>query len=172
MRPILRLAVLLSLAVGLSACFTSRTLLIAPDAAVFPYERIDFRVVDGDGTIQTLEHVGEEYRFRPEPDSDRYALVRLMAAGPDTFVVQFWAGLDSEEKDKQILYALLVADPAGKRIASYAAVKPDAFTPLLGLALCGENVCIADLEAYLTYARALVAAGAPPDQMYEIVATH
>lgn len=170
MRRILRLAVLLALAGGLSACFTSKTLLIAPDAAVFPHERIDFRVVDGDGTIQTLERAGDAYRYRPEPDGDS-ASVRLMAAGADTFVVQFWTGLDSEEKDKQVLYALLVADPAGKRVASYAAVKPDAFTPPPGFVSCGQDVCIEDLEAYVAYARGLVAAGAPPDQVYEIVST-
>lgn len=170
MRRILRLAVLLALAGGLSACFTSKTLLVAADVAVFPYERIEFRVVDGDGTIQTLERAGDAYLYRPEPDGDS-GFVRLMAAGAGTFVVQFWVGLDSEEKDKQVLYALLVADPAGKRVASYASVKPDDFTPPPGLVACGQEICIEDLDAYVTYARALVAAGGPPDQVYEIVAT-
>jgi len=171
MSRILRLVFLAVLAGGLSACFTSKTLLIAPDAAVFPHERIDFRVVDGDGTLQRLERAGDSYRLTPDPESDRFGLVRLKAAGADTFVVQFWSVPEGGDTDTQVLYALLVADPAGKRIASYASVKPDAFAPLPGLVPCGENVCIEDLEAYVAYARALVAAGAPPDQVYEIVAT-
>jgi hypothetical protein len=57
------------------------------------------------------------------------------------------------------------------KVSSYAAIRPDAFEPLPGLALCDSSVCIEDLDAYVAYARREIAAGVPPDAEYRIIET-
>jgi hypothetical protein len=48
-------------------------------------------------------------------------------------------------------------------------MKPDDFAGRPGLDLCPDGVCIADLDAYVTYVMAEVAAGAQPDTVYRIL---
>lgn len=169
MRQIRHLAAIAALCMALAGCFVSEAPLIGPEDAVFPVERLTFRSVEGDGEVQTLAREGDAYRFTAGDESDAFAFVRLREVGENQYVAALWAPPEIDEK-VPVLYAFLVADVAGRRVGSYAAVKPDDFAPLPGLELCEREVCIEDLDAYVAYARHRIAAGVPPDATYEILA--
>jgi len=167
MRQIRRLAALAVLCLALSACFMSRTPLIPPDEAAFPFEHLTLKGADDD--IQEIVRAGDAYRFGPPDEAGRYALLRLVPAGDDGYVVALWPPDEADADETGVLYGFLVVDRAAGVIASYAATKPRDFTPLPGLAACESHVCVEDLDAYAAYARGRIAAGAAPDQTYRIV---
>jgi hypothetical protein len=165
----MRQALLVVLAcIALASCFTSKEPLIGPGDAAFPYERIDFAEVGQPDNPQTWTHQGDAYVWRPKPDEDGEALVRLKAIGDGLYLVQLeYPG----EKGTERLYGVIRADLAAMRVYSYATIKPDAFEPLPGLSLCDSSVCIDDVDAYLGYAKSLIAAGTPPEAEYVILRT-
>lgn len=170
--PLLRLGPVLALCVAVSGCFLSRTPLILPDAAAFPYERIVFQVEDRSDDPQVLERAGEAYRIAGSGPTDGGAIVRLKAVADRSWVAQLSAppGEEEEGEDAVFLFALLVANEDLTEVSAYRAMKPDDFAGEPGLDLCADGVCIADLDAYATYALAEVAAGAPPDTVYRLLA--
>ncbi len=166
MRQILRFAPVAVLCLALAACFASKAPLIPPGNAAFPVERLTFKGDTGD--MQTLEHVGDAYRVGPPDKDGRYALLRLAPAGDDIYVAEMWA--EGKQDEGGVLHALLVVDRAAGEIASYAALRPEGFEPVPGLSSCDSNACIEDLDAYVAYAKARIAAGVAPDVVYHIVA--
>ena len=141
---------------ALASCFTSSEPLIGPDDATFPFARIDFAEVGQPDNPQTWTRRGDVYVWRVNEEGE--ALVRLAPVGDDLYLVQLeYPG----EKGTERLYGLIRTDLAAKRVYSYATIKPDAFAAQPGLSLCDDSVCIDDVEAYLAYARGLVAAGTP-----------
>ena len=161
-----RILVLVTLCVGLTACFTSEKPLISAEDAVFPFEHIVFGEASRPDDRQTWTRKGDAYSFRPDDSADREALMRLKAVGENLYVVQ----MEFTEDDKpNRLYALLKADVPAGRVVSYASVMPDEFEAQPGLSICEKAVCIDDLDAYVAYAQARMAAGVPPDAEYRII---
>ena len=160
-----RILSMILLCLGLTACFTSEEPLIAAEDAVFPFERIVFAEVSRPDDRQTWTRKGDAYSFRPD-DEEREALMRLKAVGDNLYVVQMEL---NENEGPERLYALLKADLPAKRVYSYAAIMPDAFQAEPGLPICDKAVCIADLDAYVAYAKGRIDAGVPPDVEYQII---
>ncbi len=154
------------LCLGLAGCFTSKEPLIGPEDAVFPYQTIVFGDAGNPDDRQTWTRKGDAYSFRPDDSEDREASVRLKDIGKDLYVVQ----MEFLDEDKlQRLFALLSVDLAARHAKSYAAIMPDDFQDLPGLAKCEDVVCIDDLDAYVAYARAAMQSGRPPDAEYRII---
>lgn len=169
MRHLLRFGSVLALCIAVSGCFLSRTPLVPPDAAAFPYTRIVFQVDDRSDDPQVLERAGDAYRIVGSGPTDAGAIVRLKAVADRAWVAQLSAPPEAENEDDIFLYALLVASEDLTEVSAYRAMKPDDFAGEPGLDLCADGVCIADLDAYATYAMAEVAAGAPPDTVYRLL---
>lgn len=170
MRHLLRLGPVLALCVAVSGCFLGRTPLVPPDAAAFPYTRIVFQVEDGSDDTQVLERAGDAYRIAGPDPAEPGPIVRLKAVAERTWVAQLSAPPEAEDAEAPLfLYALLVANEDLTKVSAYRAMKPDDFSGKPGLDLCSDGVCIADLDAYVTYVLAEVAAGAPPDTVYRLL---
>ncbi|MCB1488378.1 MAG: hypothetical protein KDJ88_13100 [Bauldia sp.] len=150
----------------LTACFTSETPLIGPKDAVFPYETIVFRSMDRPEDRQTWDHSGDIYRFAPD-GGDKAMSMRLKPIGDDLFVVQMEG---PDDKPPAVLYALLKVDIANMTAESHSAIMPDDFEPTPGLSVRDDMVRVDDLDAYIAYARARMAAGVPADVVYKIIA--
>jgi hypothetical protein len=165
MNAAFRILAVVFLSLGLSACFTSPVPLIGPEDAVFPFEKIVFGEVSREDDRQTWIKKGDAYSFRPDSE-EREALIRLKAVGENLYVVQMEF---HEDETMRRLYGVLAVDLAAMRVKSYAAIIPDDFNDVPGLSRCDDVVCIADLDAYVAYARAGMEAGRPPDTEYRII---
>jgi hypothetical protein len=160
----LRCLLLFGLTAALAGCFTADESLIAPDKAAFPYEKIVWQETDNQDQV-TMVRDGAAYRFRPSgADSD--GLLRLMEV-EDLYLAEL-EFVETEETNR--LYAVLKIDADGKTVRSYAAVAPSGFAQE-GFRDCPNGTCIDKLDAYLAYARRLIADGRPPDQTYKIITT-
>jgi hypothetical protein len=162
-----RVLAIVLICLGLGACFTAKEPLIRPDEAVFPFERIVFGEVTRPDDRQSLTRKGDAYSFRPDASDEREALVRLKQVGDNLYVFQ----MEFPENERtERLYAMLRADVAASRVQSFAAIRPDGFEAQSGLSICSDDlVCIDDLDAYVTYAKGRIDAGAPPDAEYRII---
>lgn len=166
MRIAKRILMLAFLCFGLTACFTSAEPLIGSADAVFPVERIVFVEVSQPETRQVWTRKGDVYAYRPDEKDEQEANMRLKTIGDNLYVAQMEF---TEQGRAERLYAVLRADLPAKRVFSYAAIKPDAFTTQPGLRLCDSNVCIDDLDAYVAYAKSRIDAGVAPDAEYQII---
>jgi hypothetical protein len=153
------------LCLGVAGCFTSKAPLIEADQAVFPHDRIVFVTADRPEDRLTLQRDGDVYLFRPNTDDERYARLRLKDVGDGLYVAQLQSPPGDE--DPGPLYAVLAV--SDDKVASYAAIKPDDFEAVPGLAVCDTSVCIEDMDAYVAYARERISAGLAPDAEYRIL---
>jgi len=167
MRLFASLASTMLLCLGLAGCFTSTMLLIGGDEADFPYDRIVFVAVDRPEDRLTLQRDGDVYLFRTADEDERYGRLRLKEIGGGLYLVQLQP--PSGEEDPRPLYAVLTVEADGRTVASHAAIRPDDFQVEPGLAVCDTSVCIEDLDAYLTFARARIGDGVAADAEYRIV---
>jgi hypothetical protein len=159
-RTLRALAVAL-LAAGLAGCFVTEKPLIAADEAVFPYQKIIFTAED---EPVTLTREGDVYVMTGKDPGPRIEVL-LRSLGDDLYLIQV-GGL--EEGKPNYLYAVVKVDVNARTAQSFKAIAQDADAGP-GLRRCGDNqVCIDDLEAYLTLAKATIAAGAPPDIQYAL----
>lgn len=155
--------VLAALAVAaLSACYTSKSALIGDDA-VTPYTKMTFVGRDGDGEAVVFEKDGTGYLTRGENGQE--VRLHLQAVEGDYYVAQLSG--PPEEAGPQFLFGYLRIDPVAKTAETWhslgtaADVRP-------GLSLCDDVICIDDLAAYIAYAKEAVAAGAAPDNTFDV----
>jgi hypothetical protein len=151
------------LGTALSGCYISETPLIEARDAVFPYETIRYREADG-GELMSMVHEDGAYVMRKDGEPGELQ-IRFKAIGDDLYLAQ----LSAEEGGKPaILFSVVKVDWKHKTAESYKAVA-DMADEGPGLRKCGSSqLCIDDLEKYLTLAREAVATGKPA-VTYEIV---
>lgn len=158
-----RIVAVMLLAAGLSACFSSEQPLVGPDQAVFPYETIVFASENG-GDPQTLVHRGDAYIAEADGPELR---MRFMPIGDGFYVAQA-AGEDGDESVR--LYGIVKLDTRAMKAMSFAVMAPGELVDQPGFSDCGDDmVCFANLDVYVDYARARIAAGADPDVIYTII---
>lgn len=154
--------VILTMTLGLAACFTSETPLINDGMAVAPYGTITY-AQEGSDKKQVLTREGNTYLVQGEAGST----IRFAPVGDDLYVAQ--ATADDNGKSV-LLYALVAVDPDAGVARSYkAGGKPGDAGP--GLHECGNDlICIDDLDAYIALAKKAYEDGATPDAIYTFTA--
>ncbi|MEQ8697464.1 MAG: hypothetical protein RLT05_12985 [Bauldia litoralis] len=160
---IIRFCGALLAAASLSGCFTSDAPLIDQDEADFPFEAIVYQG-EGRDEVQTLIRKGDAYVVEP---ADIEMRVRFLAVGDDTYVA-LAEGSDGDET--AVLYTFLKVDMAAMTAESFASMAPEDGIDRPGFSDCGDRgTCVDDLDAYIAYAQARVAAGDLPDIVYTII---
>jgi hypothetical protein len=163
--PMRRLLLLTTLVLGtaLSGCYISETPLIGARDAVFPYETIRYREANG-SELMTMVHEGDAYVMRKDGEPGELQF-RFKEIGKDLYLAQL---IGDEGGKPAILYSVVRVDWKNRTADSYKAVA-DMADEGPGLSKCGNSeLCIDDLEKYLTIARQAVATGKPA-AAYEIV---
>ena len=150
------------LALGLAGCFISDKPLIGDADAVTPFNKITFGE-PGSKEPTTVTRTGKAYVARQK---DGTLTLRFKSVDTDLYLAEM-SGTGKDGK-VQRLYALVKLDRAANTAATYKAVaSKDDIGP--GLRDCKEStVCIDDLNAYITLAKAAIAAGGKPDGTYSV----
>lgn len=155
------------LPLALAGCFTSEQPLLTVENAEFPFEKIV--VADQGGSLTTLQRKPEGYGVVGEEEAEGLVLL-LDDLGDNTYLVQ----LSGEtEEGPEILYGVVQANLEDKTAKLFLSVADESeIPPDNDFKYCEPGVvCLADTAAYVAKARALIAAGAEPDNDFTIVST-
>ena len=151
------------LSAGLSGCYTAATPLLDDTNSVAPYATISFRDEHSAETT-TLSRVGHSYAAN---SSDGRITMRFMATDrPDWYVAEA-GGPGVATATRSLFYAVVRVDLASNRAYTYQSIgtAPDAMP---GTHVCGQDVCIDDVKAYVASAEATGDRGRIPDATYVI----
>lgn len=160
MKP-LRFALAALAALVVSACYTSNAPLVSDGDAVAPYASLTFDS-EGDSAPVAFARNGSTY-VATSDEGD--VLLHLRPIEADYYVAQL-TGPDPEDTPRY-LYGYMRLD-AGAGTADVWMSMGTAADIRAGLSACDNIVCIDDLDAYITYAKEKVAAGAAPDNTLKV----
>ena len=150
------------LAFGLAGCFTSDKSLISDADSATPYAKITF----GEKSAKEPTVLTREGKGYVSKQKDGTLTVRLKPVETDLYLVE----MSGPGKDGKVmrLYALLKLDRAANTAATYKAMASKAdIGP--GLRDCKDNtICIDDVNAYITLAKAAMTSGKKPDTTYNV----
>ncbi len=161
MKPIRFFLAALAL-IGLAGCFTSDKPLVTDETSATPYKKITFYNEEDKPLVYVLD--GKRYKATGEDGQATY--LNLKAVDADTFVAQL-TNDETDTTDPHILYGFMQIDAAANQARLWKMIgTKDDVRP--GLRACNDVICIDDLDAYIAYAKASMAAGDTPDSEMKV----